>query len=244
MELEFIKDKIYCKIFDKNYKYSSGIYSPHKCNDEVLLAEVQQNINNIKKYFGVSDLLILKQSHGNDVIFADGIDKNIQPEADASVTTGKGTVLAVLSADCVPVLLASADGEVIGAAHCGWKSAKADILLKVKNMMLSKGAKDIKAVIGPAIAQKSYEVDKNYYHNFIRDSNDYDIFFIPSVREDYFLFDLVGFVKHKLEQEEIELAFNVDEDTYSMQEKYPSYRRSVHQKLPYSQNILSTIVIK
>ena len=58
------------------------------------------------------------------------------------------------------------------------------------------------------------------------------------------MFDLVGFVIKKLTKENIELVHNIEEDTYSMSEKYPSYRRSCHNGEQYSQNILSTIIIR
>ncbi len=244
MEIEFIKNKVYYKIIDKTYTNSSGIYSLHKYNDAVKLAQVQQNIDNIKTEFDANELFILNQVHGNAVVLADNMDLKKQPEADASVTTQKKIALAVLTADCIPVLFASDDGAVIGAAHCGWRSAKSNIITNVRKMMQDKAAKKIKAIIGPAIAQKSYEVDVNYYHDFISEDDDIKELFLPSSIDNHFMFDLVGFVKKKLQKENIELVHNVSEDTYSMPEKYPSYRRSFHEGTQYSQNILSTIIIR
>ncbi|GAB4163689.1 MAG: peptidoglycan editing factor PgeF [Rickettsiaceae bacterium] len=244
MELEFIKNKVYYKFFDKTYTSSSGIYSIHRYDDAAKLAEIQQNINNIKRDFATKDLIILKQVHGNYVLCADTADPTQQLEADAVVATKKNVALSILTADCVPVLFASSNGDVIGAAHCGWRSAKADIIHNVKNMMKNKGAKNIKAIIGPAIGQESYEVDANYYQAFVNGSAAYMDLFKPSSKNNHFMFNLVGFVARKLAYDDIELVHNVCEDTYSLPEKYPSYRRCVHQGLPYSQNILSTIIIK
>lgn len=70
------------------------------------------------------------------------------------------------TADCVPVLLASGDGKIIGAAHVGWKGAINDIIHNIVNKMIEKGAKNLAALIGPAIAQGSYEVDAEYYKAF------------------------------------------------------------------------------
>ena len=244
MELEFIKDKVYYKIFDRTYTASSGIYSKHKHKDAAKLAMVQQNIENIKADYKAEELVILKQVHGNAVICADNSDCKQQLEADGSVTTEKNVVLSVLTADCVPVLFASADGKVIGAAHCGWKSAKSDLVKQVSLMMKSKNATNIKAIIGPSIQQKSYEVSADYYHDFINDESACKHLFIASNKENHYMFDLSGYVKHKLAQENIELFLHIDDDTYSMPEKYPSYRRSTHGKEAYTHNILSTIMIK
>lgn len=244
MEIEFIKNKVYYRIIDRTYTNSSGIYNLHKYTDAVKLAQVKQNIDNIKTDLKASDLFIMNQVHGNTVVVVDNIDFKKQPEADASITTQKNIALGVLTADCVPVLFASDNGAVIGAAHCGWKSAKANIIANVQRMMENKGATKIKAIIGPAIAQKSYEVDANYCHDFISEGDDIRELFQPSNKENHFMFDLVGFVIKKLKKENIELVHNMQEDTYSTPEKYPSYRRSFHEGTQYSQNILSTIIIR
>ncbi len=216
----------------------------HKYADAVKLAQVRQNIDNIKADLNANDLFLMNQVHGNNVIVADNIDFKKQPEADASITAQKNIALGVLTADCIPVLFASDDGIVVGAAHCGWRSAKLNIITNVRKMMENKGATKIKAIIGPAIAQKSYEVDSRYYHDFVSEGNDIKELFRPSHRENHFMFDLVGFVIKKLQKENIELVHNIGEDTYSMPEKYPSYRRSCHNGKQYSQNILSTIIIR
>jgi YfiH family protein len=245
METEFIKNKVYYKIIDRTYTNSSGEYSFHRCDNDVKLAQVRQNINNIKTEFKADELFLMNQVHSNDVVLADDkTDFRKQPIADASVTTQKNIALCVLTADCVPVLFASVDGSVIAAAHCGWKSAKANIIANVQKMMQAQGAKKIKAIIGPTIAQKSYEVDKNYYLDFLKEGDNIKELFVPSIRENHFMFDLSGFVKKKLEAENIELVHNIGEDTYSMPEKYPSYRRACHEGMQYLGNILSTIIIK
>ncbi len=249
MELEFIANKVYYKIFDLKQTVSTGIYSKKRVKDAAKLAEIEQNIANIKSEYGAKQLIILNQVHGDNVIYAGGEGQLTEDEAslegaDGSVTAQIGCALAVLTADCVPILLASDDGKVVGSAHCGWKSAKADIIKQIKKKMLGAGAGRIKAIIGPAIAQQSYEVDGAYYANFVSDDEKFKRFFIESKKEGRYMFDLVGFVKHKLQEEDIELKLNIEEDTYSMPDKYPSYRRHCHRGEEYSRNILSTIMIK
>lgn len=244
MELEFIKDKVYYKIFDRTYTASTGVYSKYKHKDAVKLAEIQQNIDNIKSEYLANELVVLKQVHGNDVILIDNIDPSCEYEADGSVTNRQNTALSILTADCVPVLFASEDGSVIGAAHCGWKSAKANLVKNVHMAMKQAGATNVKAIIGPSIAQESYEVDAKYYDNFVSDDPSCKDLFIKSKNQNRYMFDLSGYVKRKLEEENITLFLHINEDTYALTEKYPSYRRSTHGKDVYNQNILSTIIIR
>jgi polyphenol oxidase len=244
MEIEFIKDKVYYKIFDRTYAASSGKYSKDKATSAAILAEIEKNIDHIKNKYEAKELVILKQVHGNNIVDANDINYQVHQEGDGSVATRKNIALGILTADCVPVLLASIDGSVIGAAHCGWKSAKNNIVSKLCDKMRQHGAGKIKAIIGPAIQQKSYEVSEEYYENFIYDDEMYKRFFIHSKRQDHYMFDLPGYVKLKLEQENIDISIVIGDDTYEIEEKYPSFRRSVHKNQPYNQNILSTIIIR
>ena len=245
MELELIKNKVYCKIFDKTYKASSGIYSLHKYCDAAKLTEVATNISAIREDLKAKEILILKQVHGNHVVHAEQVNMLEQPEADASTSSCQGIALSVLTADCVPVLLASVKGDIIGAAHCGWKGTKLNIIHQVKMKMHERGAKDIKAIIGPAIQQQSYEVSSEYRESFLTENPSYDELFLPSKKQEYFMFDLVGLVIRKLKAEQIQVEHVIQHDTYSMPEQYPSYRRAYHQgKQSAETNILSTIIMR
>ncbi len=205
---------------------------------------MNDNISNIRNALGVKHLQLLNQVHGDDIYYTPEDLSINQPKADASCTDKQNVALGILTADCVPVLLASGDGTVIGAAHCGWKSAKLGIIPKLQEKMQALGAKSVMAVIGPAIAQKSYEVDMSYYKGFVEQDNSTGDLFIPSNRDNHFMFDLVEYTKRSLQKSGVSIFHNFSEDTYSNPEKYPSYRRSCHEGSTYSQNILSTIVIK
>ncbi len=244
MKQEFIKDKVYYKIFDRTDTGYNGIYSNHKYNDAIKLAEVRENIDKIKLNYCAQELLILKQVHGANVIYADSIDYTKQYKADGAVTTKKGVILSVLTADCVPVLFSSTDGTVIGIAHCGWRGARNNIIHNMQIAMKTKDAIDINAIIGPAIQQKSYEVDEFFYQDFISGDLNCKNLFIPSKTKAHYMFDLPGYVKKHLVKEGIKLIKHIDEDTYSMQKKYPSCRRSYHKGEKFFQNILSTIIIR
>jgi YfiH family protein len=81
-------------------------------------------------------------------------------DTDALVTAVPGLALAVISGDCVPVLLADARAGVIAAAHAGRVGAAAGIVLRTLEAMLGLGARaeDISAVLGPAVSGRNYEV--------------------------------------------------------------------------------------
>ncbi len=248
MITELIHNKVYYKIFDKTHDRCSLVFDEKKVTGEIKLTEIERNKQLVideflAKELVVKKLSILKQIHSNKVIDTD-INYIRIPAGDGLVTSQKGIILAIKTADCVPVLFFCSSGIVIGAAHCGWSGAKDDIIKNIITMMIKKGATDIKAIIGPAICQDSYEVGAEYYNIFIKDSIDYKRFFIPSVKQDRYMFDLPSFVKYKLRQEQVTIADHINEDTYSNENKYPSYRRHCHKGEKYWQNILTTIIMK
>ncbi|MCC8371888.1 MAG: peptidoglycan editing factor PgeF [Rickettsia endosymbiont of Pseudomimeciton antennatum] len=241
---EFIKNKVYYKIFDKSFKQSSHVYSK-KNKFGVPKEIVENNRLAVVKHYDAEDIVILQQVHGTQIIDADLItDSNTDLEADGVVTIKKNLVLAIQTADCAPVLFSSEDGMVIGAAHCGWRGAKAGVINNVVELMQNKGATNIKAIIGPTIQQYSYEVDQEYYDNFTKQQPNYSRFFIRSSKKGHYMFDLPDYVDFQLEKAGIKDITIIVEDTYSNPEKYISYRRCCHTGELYNRSILSTIVIK
>ena len=122
-----------------------------------------------------ASLCTVRQVHGRNVVVA----REPQPrrptvEADALVTDRPGITLGVLSADCAPVLLADPDAGVIGAAHAGWRGARAGVLEATVQAMVELGAapERMGAAIGPCIAQASYEVGPELLRAFTEDDPD------------------------------------------------------------------------
>ena len=99
----------------------------------------------------------LRQVHGARVVTVDRPGDHAGAEADAAVTSTPGAVLAVHTADCAPVLLASADGSVVGAAHAGWRGVVAGVLERTVEEMRALGATDVTAEVGPHIRARCYE---------------------------------------------------------------------------------------
>ena len=93
---------------------------------------------------------VLKQVHGARVVVVDGPGGATGEAADAAVAVSSGAALAVLTADCAPVALASPEG-VVGVAHAGWKGLRAGVVEATVKAMRRLGATRVEAVLGPCI---------------------------------------------------------------------------------------------
>ena len=108
---------------------------------------------------GRDHLLFMQQCHGAEVVVVDGPwGAGGPPPADGVVTATAGLALAVLVADCTPVLLADVDAGVVGAVHAGRPGMTAGIVDVAVERMRALGARDVKAVVGPSICARCYEV--------------------------------------------------------------------------------------
>ena len=106
----------------------------------------------------------LKQVHGNHCVRADTDSCGSQPEADAVWTTEPRVGLAIQTADCVPVALASADGRCIGAAHGGWRGLVSGVIQNLVAAVRSVSpTASLTAWVGPAIGPKAYEVGEDVH---------------------------------------------------------------------------------
>lgn len=170
------------------------------------------------------------QIHSTEVLVVDDqTDFTTRPKADAMVTKVPGLALGILTADCVPVLFADVENGVIGAAHSGWKGALGNISAQVVRRMTELGAtkSHIRAAIGPAIAQKSYEVGPEFPEPFLSHNPAAGKFFIPSDNSGRHMFDLTGFVQAELEKLEIGSIDLLGNDTCTEEDQFFSYRRMV-----------------
>ncbi|WP_334130622.1 peptidoglycan editing factor PgeF [Silanimonas lenta] len=110
----------------------------------------------------------LRQVHGVAVHRAEGPPppEAPEPEADAAVTARPGVVLAVLHADCLPVLFASRAGDVVGAAHAGWRGLAAGVL-EATVAAMGTPPRDLLAWLGPAAGPAAYEVGAEVREAFL-----------------------------------------------------------------------------
>lgn len=152
-----------------------------------------------------------------------------QGRADAMVSNTPGLALAILTADCMPILLADAEAGVIGAAHAGWRGALDGVLEATLDAMVALGAEPgrINAVIGPCISQAAYEVGPEFFEEFQAKDPESTRFFANG-EGDRLLFDLPGFGLKRLRDAGVAQAEWTRHCTYSDPRLFYSYRRSVH----------------
>nr|WP_183363581.1 peptidoglycan editing factor PgeF [Erythrobacter ramosus] len=171
------------------------------------------------------------QVHSPDVVVVDEIWDDAaagRPVADAVVTATPGIVLGIVTADCGPILFADAQAGVIGAAHAGWRGAVDGVLENTMAAMEALGAQRerITAVLGPTIAQPSYEVDAPFRAHFAVEA---EPFFALALERDgtpRWHFDLPGFIMAQLAASGLSKIANLGRDTFSHVARYHSHRRS------------------
>ena len=225
---------------------SSGIYAGLNCGfgSADQHEAVSINRNRVSAAMGVSaaHLVGVHQVHSADVITVDGPHATTPPKADALVTATAGVALAILTADCQPVLFADHQNGVIGAAHAGWKGALDGVLEATCAAMVAIGAKPetMTAVIGPCISQRNYEVGPELRDIFVEKDPAFARFFLRGV-DDRFLFDLPAFGLDRLAACGIAQAHWTHHCTYAAADRFYSYRRSQHRKEPDYGRLISVI---
>jgi YfiH family protein len=134
----------------------------------------------------------------------------------------------VLAADCAPVLFADGDAGVIGAAHAGWKGALGGVVDTTIAAMERLGARreHIQAAVGPCIGRDSYEVGPEFPAPFLAQDAGHATFFRPAARAGHFLFDLAGYLAHRLTRAGI-TASVTGHDTLAAADDFFSYRRNI-----------------
>ncbi len=224
--------------FSRDGGVSEGIYASLNggigSNDDP--AHVAENRRRMAEQLGVTPAHFLGvwQIHSPDAVVATGPwEGTSRPRADAIVTRTEGLAIGVTAADCGPILFVDPNARVIGAAHAGWKGALTGIVESTVEAMEKLGAEraDIVAAIGPLIRQPSYEVGNEFVERFVETDAENAFFFLPAAREGHAMFDLAGFIRMRLENAGVLVIDDLGVDTYS-DERFFSYRRSVHRKQP------------
>ena len=180
---------------------------------------------------GPDDIAGCYQVHSVVARVADSGWKGDRPEGDAVVSGAPGVISTVLTADCAPVLLADAEARVVGAVHAGWKGALDGIVHSAVAAMQALGARPdrMAAVVGPCIAQASYEVGTEFEERFIHHDPGSERFFASGQAADKRQFDLPGFVLWRLEQAGVGRAEWTGHDTCADETRFYSNRRA-HQR--------------
>lgn len=221
--------------FTRQGGVSQGIYAGLNCGlgSGDMRERVLENRARAAEALGVAaaNLVNVHQVHGRAVAsvttaWAPGEG----PQADALVTDRPGIALGILTADCVPVLLADAQAGVIGAAHAGWKGALLGITDATIEAMTALGARPerIMAAVGPCIARDSYEVGVELRAAFLAADAANDVHFTPGARANHWQFDLPAYVLERLWTAGVAGAHALGQDTYGEAALFYSFRRTTH----------------
>ncbi|MFJ6023460.1 peptidoglycan editing factor PgeF [Brevundimonas sp. NPDC092305] len=189
------------------------------------------------------DLAACYQIHSAITRTAEAGWKGERPEGDAAVTAAPGVICGVLTADCAPILLADPEAGVVGAAHAGWKGALGGIIHSTVFAMQALGAEPARmvAVVGPCIAQASYEVGADFEERFEHHDPGSSRFFVEGERLDRRLFDLPAFVLWRLEQAGVGHAAWTGHDTRADKTQFYSNRRAFLNGEPDFGRLMSAI---
>jgi YfiH family protein len=163
----------------------------------------------------------LQQVHGRAVVPA---QPNGAPrEADASFSLGPGAVCAVLTADCLPVLLCDRDGARVAAAHAGWRGLAAGVLEAAVEALQVPGAR-LMAWLGPAIGPRNFEVGDEVRAVFLAHDSAAAPAFRPSPAGRW-LADLYILARQRLAETGVTEVYGGGLCTFSDQRRFYSYRR-------------------
>jgi YfiH family protein len=222
---------------------SKNIYKSLNCgsgsNDKKL--NIQKNLEIVRKkiYKNAKDIFLLQQVHGNKLVYINDKYKNKKkPKADAVITNQRNLPIAVLTADCAPILIYDKKMKIIAAIHAGWKGAYKGIINKVIKFMVKKDCelKNMIAIIGPSISFKNYEVKEDFKKKFIKKNKKNDIFFKMNKSKLYF--NLTGYIQSSLKSNKIKHIDILKIDTFDIKNKFFSARRALKLKHnDYGRNI-------
>lgn len=147
-----------------------------------------------KGELGIHHIQWLRQVHGTAVVEAPG---SANVEADAQWTTQAGVACAVMTADCLPVLFWSHDGQVVAAAHAGWRGLAAGVL-EATLARLPVSPQELGAWLGPRIGPRTFEVGPEVRGAFVLDDPGAASAFISSSRTGHYLADLAALARRRL----------------------------------------------
>jgi polyphenol oxidase len=220
--------------FGRKGGHSSGIFASLNCGlgsgDD--RATVTRNRSEVAYALGGTEdhIVTAFQVHSAEaMIVSKPFAFDERPKLDGLVTNVPGIILGSLTADCCPVLFADPDARIVACAHAGWKGALGGVTdaTIIKMEELGSQRSNIRAVLGPTISQRSYEVGPEFRETFPAETHRY---FMTSKRAGHFMFDLPGYLAGKLRKSGIGHVGDVARCTYTLADEYFSYRRATHAK--------------
>ena len=236
--------------FTREGGVSEGVYASLNggvgSNDEP--QHVRENRARMAAAVGVSPdrFLTAYQIHSPEVVTVDALwTHNARPRADAMVTRLPKLALGISTADCGPVLFADAQAGVIGAAHAGWRGALTGVIEATVAAMEKLGAdrERIAVAVGPLIRQDNYEVGPEFVARFQEADRSNARFFKPSARAGHAMFDLAGYIGHRLQMAGITQIDDLGLCTCADADRFYSYRRMTLRREPDYGRHINAIVL-
>jgi YfiH family protein len=165
----------------------------------------------------------LEQVHGTDVVEIRRADPSSTPRADAVIARETGAVAVIQVADCLPVLLAAADGSCVAAAHAGWRGLAAGVLEATVERLGADPAR-LLAWLGPAIGPGHFEVGAEVRDAFLAHDPAAAVAFRANARQRWQC-DLLALARQRLQQAGVRQVFGGEWCTYADRGRFFSYRR-------------------
>jgi polyphenol oxidase len=231
---DFSSGRVRAVYTDRSGGCSTGRYSQlnlgtHVSDDPIA---VMQNRRILARHLP-SQPLWLNQVHGVDVfeVLPESAGTSSPagvPTADASFTAQANTVLAVLTADCLPVVLAGRNGEQVAVAHAGWRGLAGEggfgiLEACVHKMRLAQPKTQLEAHFGPAIGPRCFEVGQEVYDQFCRADSQMARAFVR--HNEKWLADLVWLAQARLERLGVTVLDGPQLCTFEQENRFFSYRR-------------------
>ena len=219
--------------FNKKGGVSKGIYKSLNCGtgSKDKKTNIEKNLQIVRRAISKKSkkIFLVRQVHSNKFIYL-GKNSNVKSrsaDADAIITEKKNLPIAVLTADCVPILIFDKNRKMIAAIHAGWRGAYGGIIQNVIKFMFYKGCnpKDMIVAIGPCISLNNYEVKKQFKDRFIRKYKNNIKFF--KNKRDKIYFDLPNYTKKQVKLNQIKNIDLLNIDTFNKKNNFFSARRSL-----------------
>ena len=192
-------------------------------------AAVAENRVRVASCLHSDGLITAHQVHSATAVVAEHEwGREERPRADAIVTATPGLAVAVLTADCAPVLFADPEARVVAAAHAGWRGAIGGVIEATLATMEKLGGRRerVRAAVGPCIGQSVYEVGPEFEQEFLQLDAANARFFSRQAPDARPHFDLAGYAEHRLRRAGVGHVENVARCTYAHADDFFSYRRS------------------
>lgn len=237
-EVDYLLDNVTLCYTTVNGGYSKGNFSTFNLglhvNDSTI--DVLNNRKELTSYLN-KKIVWMNQTHSNTVLYVnssdakanDGFSDTGKPslgvQSDGIVTDDKNIALAVLTADCLPLILVSEDKKICAAIHCGWRGIYSGIIDNAVKIIREKNTSNLYAFIGPHISQNSYEVGEELLPKFVSVlGEDAKEAFIKKGDSKY-LCSLEKLVKINLKKLSVSKVESCHIDTFT-DKSYYSYRRN------------------